>query len=135
MLWCSTQKYTAHFKWNGWYVKFGPQKGLSFWVKLKECLPLVEGYWDMDVLKSGVLYINNLISLNRIYCRFESGDNFLLKSNRIRTFNTTCKTGKTLYIIHFQFYLSRRSNYLNWTKFCVLSSVMEWRWGKWSISL
>ena len=75
-----------------------PTKGSFILGKIVRVLAitLVEGYWDMDVLKSGVLYINNLISLNRIYCRFESGDNFLLKSNRIRMFNTTCKTGKTL---------------------------------------
>ena len=40
--------------------------------------------------------INNLISHNGIYWGFGLGDTFLLKSNRIRMFNTTCKTGKTL---------------------------------------
>lgn len=73
-----------------------------------------EWWWDCPFLK--VLYTNNLIFRNRIYFGFGSGDTFLLKSNRIRMFNTTCKTRKTLWIIHFRFYLSRASNYLNWSK-------------------
>ena len=65
------------------------------------------------------LNMNNLISHYGIYWRFRLGDTFLLKSNRIRMFNTTCKTGKTLWIIHFRFYLSRKSNYLNCSKYGV----------------
>ena len=65
------------------------------------------------------LKMNNLISHYGIYWRFRLGDTFLLKSNRIRMFNTTCKTGKTLWIIHFRFYLSRKFNYLNCSKYGV----------------